>query len=92
MTLTVNMLMLVGAILSTLTYATVLPPPAGWPIFTYQGVLTDNLTYNPNNEYVPPFTFRLQVSILYNPSNPPESIITFPKIHLSHRLPSRSLP
>ncbi|CAO2658485.1 Nn.00g062080.m01.CDS01 [Neocucurbitaria sp. VM-36] len=58
MTFTVNALLLVSGILSSITNAIVLPPPVGWPIFTYQGVLTDNLTYNPTGEYISPTVFQ----------------------------------
>lgn len=66
MRFTVNVILFVGGILSSLTNATVLAPPAGWPVFTYQGVLTDNLTYNPTGEYVPSFHphFKIQSSAI----------------------------
>lgn len=44
------------------------PPPAGWPIFHYQGVITDKtkLVYNPTNEFIFPTVFRAGI-YLKNP-------------------------
>ncbi len=38
----------------------VAPPPAGWPSFGYQGVITDKdeMIYNPTNEYIFPSVFH----------------------------------
>jgi regulation of enolase protein 1 (concanavalin A-like superfamily) len=40
--------------------AAVDPPPAGWPEFGYQGVVTDKatMTYNPTDEYIFPSVFH----------------------------------
>jgi len=38
----------------------VAPPPADWPVFGYQGIVTDKSTmnYNPTNEYIFPTVFH----------------------------------
>lgn len=38
----------------------VAPPPAGWPDFGYQGIITDKsaMTYNPTNEFIFPSVFH----------------------------------
>lgn len=60
--------LLIGAVMATLASAQVAPPPAGWPVFTYQGELTDKTTlkYNPTNEFIFPSVFHAG-SYLDNP-------------------------
>lgn len=38
----------------------VAPPPADWPVFGYQGIITDKsaMVYNPTNEYIFPSVFH----------------------------------
>lgn len=40
--------------------AAVAPPPDGWPVFGYQGIITDKseMIYNPTNEYIFPSVFH----------------------------------
>jgi hypothetical protein len=47
---------LVTALAATVTTAQTLSPPAGWPQFTYKGVVTDKntLKYNPTDEFIFP--------------------------------------
>ncbi|KAB5536254.1 beta-xylosidase [Coniochaeta sp. 2T2.1] len=49
-----------AALSATLTSAAVAPPPAGWPTFTYQGVVTNKTTlkHNPTNEFIFPSIFH----------------------------------
>ncbi|KAH7165176.1 hypothetical protein EDB81DRAFT_640075 [Dactylonectria macrodidyma] len=52
--------LLVGAFLTTFATAQVAPQPDGWPVFVYQGELTDiaTLKYNPTNEFIFPSIFH----------------------------------
>ena len=45
---------------ATLGSAQTISPPAGWPVFKYQGVLTDpaKLIYHPTDEYIFPTVFQ----------------------------------
>ncbi|KAH8807146.1 hypothetical protein F5884DRAFT_788638 [Xylogone sp. PMI_703] len=50
----------VSALVVVLASSQTAPPPAGWPVFTHQGVLTnkDTLKYNPTNEFIFPSVFH----------------------------------
>lgn len=50
----------VGGLLVTLGSCQTASPPAGWPTFTYQGVLTDpdTMEYNPTGEFIFPSIFH----------------------------------
>ncbi|SPO06341.1 uncharacterized protein DNG_09030 [Cephalotrichum gorgonifer] len=49
-----------GVLLATLASAQTAPAPHGWPVFSYQGVLTDKdtLKYNPTDEFIFPGVFH----------------------------------
>lgn len=56
----INTVMLaVGPVLGALASAQTAPPPDGWPVFSYQGVVTDKeeLDYNPTGEFIFPSVF-----------------------------------
>ena len=61
-----NVLLLMAQI--AITMAELAPPPTGWPIFHYQGVITNKtkLAYNPTNEFIFPTVFRAGI-YLKNP-------------------------
>jgi hypothetical protein len=61
-------LFILSALLSSLVPAQVAPQPTNWPIFTYQGVITNktNLKYNPTNEFIFPSIFHAS-AYLTNP-------------------------
>ena len=50
------------AIMATLASAQVISPPSGWPVFNYQGVITDKtkLKYNPTDEFIFPSVFHTE--------------------------------
>jgi hypothetical protein len=49
-----------AALSAVVTNAAVAPPPPGWPVFHYQGVITNKTTaiYNPTNEFIFPSIFH----------------------------------
>ncbi|KAK7216110.1 hypothetical protein V2G26_004113 [Clonostachys chloroleuca] len=59
----ITLRMLIRAIITTAAIAQVAPQPDGWPVFTYQGVVTDKskLQYNPTNEFIFPSVFHASI-------------------------------